>query len=537
MTSSAFSDRPLKKVILFDVDGTLTPARQAVSRETIDVLRALRKKAVIGVVGGSNFVKISEQLSVHGFPVVEEFDYTFAENGLTAYKLGKPLPSQSFIQFLGEERYKRLVNFILHYIADLDIPIKRGTFVEFRNGMVNVSPMGRNATIEERNEYEIYDKQHGIRTAFVEALKEKFPDYGLTFSIGGQISFDVFPNGWDKTFCLQHVQDEGFEEIHFFGDKTYKGGNDYEIYSDPRTIGHSVTSPQDTVRILKELFPNVLVRHWLTLVIQPTLLPCEWGECKARLNSWKALQEHLRAHCYQGHLWESHDCKIQKCAGRKHGTLQDLQLHVDLSHLSRVHLPCPIQGCNQIFGRHFQVAPHFESNHAELLDTAVEISSSIFRPLRSPKRPTVHKPPEYPLDVTPSFWALEPDSITRTQRTYRAPTSSQSSRKWSRMDAQDTEDEHKEGDQPFEDLPVLDTIYLPEVNEFAVRRKPPETTDGQLSRPQPVIYPLIPEQVPPLSMGYVAFADRFEQLEVADLIDGSGVWPADREQSESPSDK
>ena len=65
-------------------------------------------------------------------------------------------------------------------------------------------------------------QQHGLRAAFVNALKEKFPDYGLTFAIGGQISFDVFPNGWDKTFCLRHVENEGFKEIHFFGDKTYK---------------------------------------------------------------------------------------------------------------------------------------------------------------------------------------------------------------------------------------------------------------------------------------------------------------------------
>ena len=64
----------------------------------------------------------------------------------------------------------------------------------------------------------------------------------------------MFPNGWDKTFALGRVEDEGFEEIHFFGDKTYKGGNDYEIYSDPRTIGHSVKNPDDTMRILKELF-------------------------------------------------------------------------------------------------------------------------------------------------------------------------------------------------------------------------------------------------------------------------------------------
>lgn len=59
------------------------------------------------------------------FAVVDKFDYAFAENGLTAYKLGKQLPSQSFIKFVGEDRYKPLVNFILHYLADLDIPIKR----------------------------------------------------------------------------------------------------------------------------------------------------------------------------------------------------------------------------------------------------------------------------------------------------------------------------------------------------------------------------------------------------------------------------
>ena len=64
-------------------------------------------------------------------------------------------------------------------------------------------------------------QEHGVREAFVKVLQEKFADFGLTFAIGGQISFDVFPNGWDKTFCLNHVADEGFEEIHFFGDKTY----------------------------------------------------------------------------------------------------------------------------------------------------------------------------------------------------------------------------------------------------------------------------------------------------------------------------
>jgi phosphomannomutase len=254
MASQEFSDRPIKKLLLFDVDGTLTPARQSASAEILDLLKELKKKVVIGFVGGSDLVKITEQLSIRGNNIIDDFDFAFAENGLTAYRLGKQLQSQSFIKFVGEEPYKKLVNFILHYVADIDIPIKRGTFVEFRNGMINVSPLGRNATIQERHEFEAYDNVHGVRAAFVKVLQEKFADYGLTFSVGGKISFDIFPNGWDKTYALGHVENEGFEEIHFFGDKTMKGGNDYEIFADSRTIGHTVTSPADTARILRDLY-------------------------------------------------------------------------------------------------------------------------------------------------------------------------------------------------------------------------------------------------------------------------------------------
>ena len=224
------------------------------------LLSRLRHKCAIGYVSGSNLVKQQEQLSTPSVPVTSLFDFCFAENGLTAYSMGVALPSVSFIDWIGETKYKALVNWVLRYIADLDIPVKRGTFVEFRNGMVNISPVGRNASTEERDEYERYDKERGIRATMVEALKKEFPDLGLTYSIGGQISFDVFPSGWEKTYCLRHVESERersgvvYDKIHFFGDKTEKGGNDYEIYEDERVIGHAVENPEDTMRQLRKLF-------------------------------------------------------------------------------------------------------------------------------------------------------------------------------------------------------------------------------------------------------------------------------------------
>ncbi|KAF2259192.1 eukaryotic phosphomannomutase [Lojkania enalia] len=254
-------DRPIKNTIcLFDVDDTLTVPRQHATPQMLQLLSELRHKVAIGYVGGSDLSKQQEQLGTPEIPVQSMFDFCFPENGLGAFRMGEKLESASFIGWIGQEKYNKLANWILHYIADLDIPVKRGTFIEFRNGMINVSPIGRNASVAERNAFNAYDAEHKVREKMVAAIKQAFPDYGLTYSIGGQISFDVFPTGWDKTYCLRHVEAEEkrsgikYTTIHFFGDKAYEGGNDWEIYSDERTVGHRVLNPQDTERQLKEIF-------------------------------------------------------------------------------------------------------------------------------------------------------------------------------------------------------------------------------------------------------------------------------------------
>jgi phosphomannomutase len=249
-TANARTHRDMspRVLALFDVDGTLTVPRKEADDVMKRFMEDLRSRVTVGIVGGSDLVKISEQL---GEGVEREYAYLFSENGLVAYKDGALLAKQSLKAFLGEDKLKRFINFVLHYVADLDVPVKRGTFIEFRAGMLNVSPIGRNCSQEERDEFERFDEKAGVRKAMVETLRKEFADYGLTYSIGGQISFDVFPQGWDKTYCLQFVEND-FDVIHFFGDKTYPGGNDHEIFESPKTIGHTVTSPEDTRKQVTE---------------------------------------------------------------------------------------------------------------------------------------------------------------------------------------------------------------------------------------------------------------------------------------------
>lgn len=249
-TSKPKADR--KILALFDVDGTLTVARKTITPEMHEFMMDLRQEIVVGVVGGSDLAKQKEQV---GDDVTSEFDYSFSENGLIAYKDGEQFHENSMVEKIGEDAMKEFLNFVLKYLGDVDCPVKRGTFVEFRKGMLNISPVGRSCSQEERDAFEEFDKQAKVREKMVQVLEEKFGDsLGLKFSIGGQISFDVFPKGWDKTYCLQFVEDKGYEEIHFFGDKTFPGGNDYEIFTDPRVKGHTVTSWEDTMKQCKELF-------------------------------------------------------------------------------------------------------------------------------------------------------------------------------------------------------------------------------------------------------------------------------------------
>jgi phosphomannomutase len=238
----SLTTRPL--LFLFDVDGTLTDARKTIDPSMLQLLGELKRIVTIGFVGGSNLSKQQEQI---GANVLELFDYGFSENGLVAYKGTTLINKGDLLSIITESELQDIIKTILNYICTLNIPCMRGTFIEYRTGMLNISPIGRQCSQEERDAFFEYDKEHDIRTIMVEYLKKTIGQkYNLEFAIGGQISIDIYPQGWNKTYCLQFIENDYFEDIHFFGDRTSPGGNDYELYKDDRVIGHSVNNWQET---------------------------------------------------------------------------------------------------------------------------------------------------------------------------------------------------------------------------------------------------------------------------------------------------
>lgn len=238
-----------KHLLLFDIDGTLTKSRLKIEPVMIECLNRARKYFDLGIVGGSDRVKQIEQLDEMAY----WFDWAFSENGTLSFKEKDEIHRNSIATFLGENKLKSLIHYCLQLVIETDVPIKRGTFVEYRNGLINLSIIGRNCTQDERLAFVEYDKQHNVLNTVAEKIRHKFDSEGIYVSVGGQISIDIFPKGWDKTYCLQFV-DHIYKDIHFFGDKCYQGGNDYEIYEHKRVIGHWVKNgPDDTIAEVEKL--------------------------------------------------------------------------------------------------------------------------------------------------------------------------------------------------------------------------------------------------------------------------------------------
>ena len=252
-----------ENIVLFDMDGTLTEARRPIGLPMIKVLRELisqNERAHIGVVTGSDLDYVKQQMK----PLFEK-DYDLAKqihwmpcNGTKYYKFNGPdwevLHSVDMRTHLGEEKFINLMQKLSeqqHHIAALRIPLT-GHFVNYRGSMINWCPIGRNANHKDREEFMKLDKSYGpkgLRGEYLIRLQLKVHNSPVVCKLGGDTSFDIYPRGWDKTYCLKYFEDYN---KFFVGDRCYPDGNDYEIFQALSGRSWKTVSPENTAKLIKE---------------------------------------------------------------------------------------------------------------------------------------------------------------------------------------------------------------------------------------------------------------------------------------------
>ena len=238
------------KLLLFDVDGTLAESTLSVSQTMINILTLFKDDPIyeLAIVGGGDYEKIVSQIGIENLHL---FKYIFSENGLVTYKENELIHKMNIKDEISELNIQQIVNYVLKYIANLDLPYKRGGFIRFRTGMLYVTPIGGDCSQEERNHFVEYDAIHQIRQKMINDLKEKFPN--IDFLLGGAIGLGIHPKGWDKSYITKLIDLHEYENVSFFGDRCTSDGNDYPLYSHPDIIGYCVENPNDTINYLVKL--------------------------------------------------------------------------------------------------------------------------------------------------------------------------------------------------------------------------------------------------------------------------------------------
>ena len=124
--------------------------------------------------------------------------------------------------------------------------------------MINFSVVGRNASMEERQEYARYDGNANERGKLASYLNRRF-EGEVKAVVGGEISIDIFNPGKDKSQVLRYLESSRMIDtdtsISFFGDKTSPGGNDYALAAALRasTYQHNVVDGSNWEETRKNL--------------------------------------------------------------------------------------------------------------------------------------------------------------------------------------------------------------------------------------------------------------------------------------------
>ena len=206
---------------LFDVDGTLTDARQKIDPEFEDFMIEFCSANYVAFVTGSDKAKTVEQLGELLFGLAE---YSFNCAGNEVWHKGVLVQRNEW------EPPAELMLFFAELLAESKFQLpsgKSGRNVEARNGMVNFSVAGRNCTQEDRKAYVAWDKSVSERVRFRERIANKFPEFDVL--IGGDTGLDIYPAGHGKEQVVDYLNAIEKEKTYYFGDQIFPGGNDYKI--------------------------------------------------------------------------------------------------------------------------------------------------------------------------------------------------------------------------------------------------------------------------------------------------------------------
>lgn len=252
-----------KKIIVFDIDGTLTPSKAPADKEMIGLLLGLLDKKSVAIIGGGKYSLFKEQL-VEQLPSQDkrlEKLYLFPTNSTAFYRFNNKWYEVYSHELTTQEKekIKKAFDETFHKVG-YQYPEKTyGPVIEDRDTQITFSALGQEVVamcgekIGVKLKEDWNKKYDDLRKKMRDILQELLPEFEVR--AGGLTSIDVTRKGIDKAYGVRQIAQHlgvKINDMLFVGDAIFPGGNDYAALQ--TGIDYvKVKSPKDTKDLIRDI--------------------------------------------------------------------------------------------------------------------------------------------------------------------------------------------------------------------------------------------------------------------------------------------
>lgn len=230
----------MKKLIAFDLDGTLAPSKSTLPKRMADLFNQLLESFEVCIISGGKYELFQRQVltQITDSPVLLERLHLMPTSG-TCYYSYNTESHDWYLEYAEDftaDQKKKIIQALDEGLNESGYKVEKtyGETIEDRDSQITLSILGQEIVAELGEEgvriKEEWDPDGSKKLRIREIIAPKIPEFEVRAA--GATSIDVTLPGVDKAYGMNKLmaaRNLQKTDILFFGDKIIEGGNDYAV--------------------------------------------------------------------------------------------------------------------------------------------------------------------------------------------------------------------------------------------------------------------------------------------------------------------
>ena len=242
----------MKKLIVFDLDGTLAESKSSIDAEMATLLDRLLGVVKVSIISGGAWAQFEKQVLAH-LTHAESLKNLFLlpTCGTKFYKYDSDWKLLYSEDFTDKEKQK-IIGALKKAMESPGCQVEKiwGEVIEDRGSQITFSALGQQAPLDEKKKWDPdFTKRKGMKLV----LDKLIPEFSVR--LGGATSVDITKHGIDKAYGIRKLRDVlgiAIPDMIFVGDAVFPGGNDYPA-KEAGALSIEVKDPHETKRVIEAI--------------------------------------------------------------------------------------------------------------------------------------------------------------------------------------------------------------------------------------------------------------------------------------------